>query len=162
PLVVRTVLPVLRAVDPRLREVAAVLGSGPGRVLRTVDLPIALRSVGLATGFAFAVALGEFGATSFLARPDGATLPGVSHRAARRGELRDGARGVGGAGGAHGDRDDGGGAAARRARRRGVLMAGLEVRDVTVRYGGTTAVDGASLAVAPGEVVALLGPSGCG
>src|SRR5690606_36159140 len=90
----------------------------------------------------------------------GRDLP--ARRAARRGELRDGARGVGGAGGAHGDRDDGGGAAARRARRRGVLMAGLEVRDVTVRYGGTTAVDGASLAVAPGEVVALLGPSGCG
>ncbi|WP_369370175.1 ABC transporter permease [Promicromonospora sp. Populi] len=80
PLVVRTVLPVLRAIDPRLREVAAVLGSGPGRVLRTVDLPIALRSVGLATGFAFAVSLGEFGATSFLARPDGATLPVVIYR----------------------------------------------------------------------------------
>lgn len=80
PLVVRTVLPVLRAIDPRLREVAAVLGSGPGRVLRTVDLPIALRSVGLATGFAFAVSLGEFGATSFLARPDGATLPVVIFR----------------------------------------------------------------------------------
>lgn len=80
PLVVRTVLPVLRAIDPRLREVAAVLGSGPGRVLRTVDLPIALRSLGLATGFAFAVSLGEFGATSFLARPDGATLPVVIYR----------------------------------------------------------------------------------
>jgi thiamine transport system permease protein len=80
PLVVRTVLPVLRAIDPRLREVAAVLGSGPGRVLRTVDLPMALRSVGLATGFAFAVSLGEFGATSFLARPDGATLPVVIYR----------------------------------------------------------------------------------
>jgi thiamine transport system permease protein len=80
PLVVRTVLPVLRAIDPRLREVAAVLGSGPGRVLRTVDLPIALRSVGLATGFAFAVSLGEFGATSFLARPDSATLPVVIYR----------------------------------------------------------------------------------
>lgn len=41
-------------------------------------------------------------------------------------------------------------------------MAGLEVRDVSVRYGGTTAVDGVTLAVEPGEVVALLGPSGCG
>lgn len=80
PLVVRTVLPVLRAIDPRLREVATVLGAGPGRVLRTVDLPIALRSVGLATGFSFAVSLGEFGATSFLARPDGATLPVVIFR----------------------------------------------------------------------------------
>ncbi|WP_402468785.1 ABC transporter permease [Isoptericola aurantiacus] len=80
PLVVRTVLPVLRAVDPRLREVAATLGAAPGRVLRTVDGPLAARSLGLAIGFAFAVSLGEFGATSFLARPDAATLPVVIFR----------------------------------------------------------------------------------
>lgn len=41
-------------------------------------------------------------------------------------------------------------------------MAGLEIRDVAVRYGVSTAVDGVSLTVALGEVVALLGPSGCG
>ena len=75
PLVVRTVLPVLRAIDPRLREAASTLGAAPGRVLRTVDVPLAARSVGLAVGFAFAASLGEFGATSFLARPDAATLP---------------------------------------------------------------------------------------
>lgn len=80
PLVVRTVLPVLRAVDPRLRQAAAVLGAGPGRVLATVDAPLALRSIGLAAGFAFAVSLGEFGATSFLARPDRPTLPVVIYR----------------------------------------------------------------------------------
>ncbi|MCA5894252.1 iron ABC transporter permease [Isoptericola sp. NEAU-Y5] len=80
PLVVRTVLPVLRAIDPRLREVAATLGSAPGRVLRTVDAPMGARSLGLAVGFAFAVSLGEFGATSFLARPDTATLPVVIYR----------------------------------------------------------------------------------
>jgi thiamine transport system permease protein len=80
PLVVRTVLPVLRAIDPRLREAAATLGGSPGRVLRTVDVPLAARSLGLAVGFAFAVSLGEFGATSFLARPDTATLPVVIYR----------------------------------------------------------------------------------
>jgi thiamine transport system permease protein len=80
PLVVRTVLPVVRAIDPRLREAAAMLGAAPGRVLRTVDGPIGLRSLGLAVGFAFAVSLGEFGATSFLARPDTATLPVVIFR----------------------------------------------------------------------------------
>ncbi|ACZ29218.1 binding-protein-dependent transport systems inner membrane component [Xylanimonas cellulosilytica DSM 15894] len=80
PLVVRTVLPVLRAIDPRLRQAAGVLGASPGRVLRDVDLPIALRSLGLAVGFAFAVSLGEFGATAFLARPDSATLPVVIFR----------------------------------------------------------------------------------
>ncbi|WP_372469995.1 ABC transporter permease [Cellulosimicrobium marinum] len=80
PLVVRTVLPTLRAIDPRLREAAATLGAGPGRVFRSVDGPIAARSLGLAVGFAFAVSLGEFGATSFLARPDTATLPVVIFR----------------------------------------------------------------------------------
>ncbi|UFU08454.1 iron ABC transporter permease [Ruania halotolerans] len=80
PLVVRVVLPVLRAIDPRLREVAAVLGASPGRVLTAVDLPFLIRSAGLAIGFAFAVSLGEFGATAFLARPDRPTLPVVIFR----------------------------------------------------------------------------------
>ena len=77
PLVVRTVLPVLRAVDSRLHDAAAVLGASPGRVLTLVDWPIAARSAGLALGLAFAVSLGEFGATAFLARPDRPTLPVV-------------------------------------------------------------------------------------
>jgi putative spermidine/putrescine transport system ATP-binding protein len=38
----------------------------------------------------------------------------------------------------------------------------LDVEDLTVRYGQTLAVDGVTLAIEPGEVVALLGPSGCG
>jgi putative spermidine/putrescine transport system ATP-binding protein len=38
----------------------------------------------------------------------------------------------------------------------------LDVDNLTVRYGGAVAVDGVSLAIEPGEVVALLGPSGCG
>lgn len=80
PLVVRTVLPVLRAIDPRLREAAATLGAAPGRVLTAVDGRMAARALGLAVGFAFAVSLGEFGATSFLARPDHPTLPVVIFR----------------------------------------------------------------------------------
>ena len=80
PLVVRTVLPVLRAIDPRQRQVAAVLGATPLRVLLTVDGPYLVRSLGLAIGFAFAVSLGEFGATSFLSRPDRPTLPVVVFR----------------------------------------------------------------------------------
>lgn len=80
PLVVRTVLPVLRAIDSRLHEAAAVLGASPARVLTSVDWPVAARSLGLAVGLAFAVSLGEFGATSFLARPDRPTLPVVIFR----------------------------------------------------------------------------------
>ena len=80
PLVVRTVLPVLRSIDTRLHEAAAVLGASPGTVLRRIDWPVAARSAGLAIGLAFAVSLGEFGATSFLARPDNPTLPVLIYR----------------------------------------------------------------------------------
>lgn len=75
PLVMRSLLPTLRAIDPRLQQAAATLGASPGRVLLTVDARLAWRGFGLAVGFAFATSLGEFGATSFLARPDQPTLP---------------------------------------------------------------------------------------
>jgi thiamine transport system permease protein len=80
PLVVRTVAPVLRSIDPRQRQAAASLGASPARVLLAVDLPTAWRSLLAATGFAFAVSLGEFGATSFLARSDNPTLPVVIYQ----------------------------------------------------------------------------------
>jgi thiamine transport system permease protein len=80
PLVVRTVAPVLRSVDDRQRQAAASLGAGPWRVLLTVDVPVAWRALIAAAGFAFAVSLGEFGATSFLARDDNPTLPVVIYR----------------------------------------------------------------------------------
>lgn len=80
PLVVRTLVPALRAIDPRQRESAAMLGAGPGRVLWSVDGPHLLRAGGLAAGFALATALGEFGATSFLVRPETPTLPVVLYR----------------------------------------------------------------------------------
>ncbi|MBS1842983.1 MAG: ATP-binding cassette domain-containing protein [Actinobacteria bacterium] len=38
----------------------------------------------------------------------------------------------------------------------------LEVRNLTVRYGGTTAVDEVSLTVRPGRVLGLIGPNGAG
>lgn len=41
-------------------------------------------------------------------------------------------------------------------------MALLEVRDVTLRFGGVTAVDGASLTVRGGGVTGLIGPNGAG
>ncbi|WP_407699028.1 ABC transporter permease [Streptomyces katsurahamanus] len=88
PFVVRTMLPVLRAVDGRLREAAAVLGASPLRVWREVDLPLVRRALLIASGFAFAVSLGEFGATVFIARPDRPTLPvAVARLLGRPGEL---------------------------------------------------------------------------
>ena len=80
PLVVRTLSPVLRSVDPRQRQAAASLGASPLRVVLSVDLPALWRPLLAATGFAFAVSLGEFGATSFLARPDNPTLPVVIYQ----------------------------------------------------------------------------------
>lgn len=76
PFVVRTMVPVLRSIDPVLHEAAAVLGASPSRARREIDLPIGLRGLVVGAGFAFAVSLGEFGATSFLPRrPENLTAP---------------------------------------------------------------------------------------
>jgi len=75
PFVVRTVAPALRTVDDRLREAAAVLGASPARVRREIVLPLVTPALGAAAAIAFAVALGEFGATVFVARADWPTLP---------------------------------------------------------------------------------------
>jgi thiamine transport system permease protein len=80
PLVVRTLVPVLHGIDDRQRQAAASLGAGPLRAVLTVDLPVVWKPLLAAAGFAFAVSLGEFGATSFLARDDRPTLPVVIFR----------------------------------------------------------------------------------
>ena len=41
-------------------------------------------------------------------------------------------------------------------------MAHLEIKQLSKRFGGFTALDGIDLSVAQGEFVVLLGPSGCG
>jgi thiamine transport system permease protein len=75
PFVVRTMTPVLRSIDTRLREAAAVLGASPLRAWREVDLPMVRRALLVAAGFAFAISLGEFGATTVIARADTPTVP---------------------------------------------------------------------------------------
>ncbi len=76
PFVVRTLVPILRTINPRVREAASVLGAAPRRVRREVDLSVASRGLAVGAGFAFAVSLGEFGATSFVPRrPETLTAP---------------------------------------------------------------------------------------
>ncbi|WP_420835185.1 ABC transporter permease [Williamsia herbipolensis] len=75
PVVIRVIAPALAAIPPRLRHAAATLGAGPWRVWRTVDLPLIWRPLAASGAFAFIIAVGEFGATGFLARPGTTTLP---------------------------------------------------------------------------------------
>jgi thiamine transport system permease protein len=80
PFVMRAVVPVIRSIDERLREAAAVLGASPARTWREVDGPIVARAVLVGAGFAFAISLGEFGATLFIARPESVTIPVAIYR----------------------------------------------------------------------------------
>ena len=57
-----------------------MLGASPARVWREIDLPIVNRAVLVGAGFAFAVCLGEFGATLFIVRPDAPTMPVAIYR----------------------------------------------------------------------------------
>jgi thiamine transport system permease protein len=75
PFVMRTVATALRSIDPRLREAAATMGASPRAVWREIDAPIAARAVLVGAAFAFAISVGEFGATAFLARPQRPTVP---------------------------------------------------------------------------------------
>lgn len=74
PLMVRSIRLAIEAVDPKLEEAAATLGSSPWRVWRTVTLPLAAPGVLAGVTLGFAKAFGEFGATiTFVASIPGET-----------------------------------------------------------------------------------------
>ncbi len=77
PFVVRSLLPALQGIRPSLREAAAIMGASPARVWREIDLPLVGRALLVGVVFAFTISMGEFGATSFIARPNSGylTLP---------------------------------------------------------------------------------------
>ncbi|MFW5748814.1 MAG: ABC transporter permease [Chloroflexota bacterium] len=75
PFVVRSVLPALRSIAPNITEAASVLGAPPWRNWLLVELPLISRGVIVGATFAFTVSMGEFGASTFVARPDTRTLP---------------------------------------------------------------------------------------
>ena len=67
PFVVRTLQPVIEALDPEVEEAAASLGSDRGQTLRRVVLPALLPAWLTAFALAFARALGEYGSVVFIA-----------------------------------------------------------------------------------------------
>lgn len=75
PFMVRALQPAIASIPPNLRQGAAVLGARPWQVWSRVDLPLLRRAMLAGLVFAFTISLGEFGATSLLARPDMPTIP---------------------------------------------------------------------------------------
>ncbi len=75
PFVVRQISPVLDALPRARRNAAMTLGASPWRAWGTIDLRIARPAFTSAFALAFAISLGEFGAATFLARPETATVP---------------------------------------------------------------------------------------
>ncbi len=80
PFVIRSVLPAWRGIPHSLREAAAMLGASPWLIWRHVDWPILRRAMAVGAVFAFAISMGEFGATVFVARPQSPTLPLAIYR----------------------------------------------------------------------------------
>lgn len=80
PFVVRTLQPAMASIPLSLKQAAAVLGASPLRAWLEVDLPIIARAALVSAIFSFTISLGEFGATSFLARPETPTLPVAIYR----------------------------------------------------------------------------------
>ena len=75
PFVVRCLLPSLRKIPDTLREAAAILGASPTQIWRKIDLPLIRSALLVAAVFAFGISMGEFGASSFVTRPQTPTMP---------------------------------------------------------------------------------------
>lgn len=67
PLVARSVRAGIEQVDRRFEHIAATLGAGPFRIVRTITLPLAARGIIAGAILGFSRALGEFGATIMIA-----------------------------------------------------------------------------------------------
>lgn len=76
PFVLASIVPALRSIDPTIRQAAQTLGASPFRVIRTIDWPLIRKPLMTGAGFAAAISMGEFGATSFVSRgKDSFTAP---------------------------------------------------------------------------------------
>jgi len=63
------------SIDPTLINVARSLGASRLKAFRTVELPLLIPGIIVSGLFSFAISIGEFGATNFLARANFATIP---------------------------------------------------------------------------------------
>lgn len=75
PFAVGVIMPVIAALPRSLEEVAASLGAGQAQRWRRVVLPVTATAIAGGAALAAAVALGEFGASTFVVRGDAPTLP---------------------------------------------------------------------------------------
>lgn len=75
PLAMRVILPVLQAIPDSLRQASSVLGASPRQTWLNIDFKIIRRAAISAAAISATVSIGEFGASSFLARRGTETLP---------------------------------------------------------------------------------------
>jgi thiamine transport system permease protein len=88
PLALRTIHPAVRSIPADLYDASASLGASSWRTWARVELPLIRPALVRAAGFASAVSLGEFGATSFLSRSDTTTIPiAIGQLLGRPGEM---------------------------------------------------------------------------
>ena len=88
PFVVRAALPVLRARPREWLDAAATLGASPTRAWWEIDVALLMRPLLVGAGFAAAISLGEFGATTLLSRAGHETLPlAIGRLLGRAGDL---------------------------------------------------------------------------
>jgi len=80
PFVVRILQPSISSLPPIYHQSAALLGASPWRIWRLIEFPLISRAFISAGIFAFTISLGEFGATTFLSRPDLPTIPIAIYR----------------------------------------------------------------------------------
>jgi thiamine transport system permease protein len=80
PFVVRILQPAMLSIPRELKFSAQVLGASPWRSWWQVEFPIIFRAIISAALFSFTISLGEFGATTFLSRPEQPTIPIAIYR----------------------------------------------------------------------------------
>jgi len=75
PFIMRIIQPALATIPMNLQQAAQSLGATPGKIWRYIEMPLIRPAIFTSLIYATAISLGEFGATSFISRPDIPTMP---------------------------------------------------------------------------------------